>query len=337
MDRAASGMYGISVAPEYGLFPRGMIAIYNTLKLMRAANPMKTYAMSAAAVELSIAGNEDMFHKSGNGDQVNMGDVQKYGSMVNGIALDKAQKPPALFGHTERLLETDADLLSVFRALASRNTAGTQMNDSSSRSHCFAFLYLHVHDKATDTITKTRFQFCDLAGSERMKEAHGFSNWKDGGMEALTGLATNYSLMMLAQCINDLVDKRKAGKKTCDHTFRQYKVDLIPLLGESLSGSALTALFVCISQSPQNNSQSFHALNFGDMFSKLYIKRKRVKPRSRAEVIKEHKSRMAGNCKALGTTRSFSHVYGGSKYQVLRLAQNRESDFLIRLYEKMGE
>ena len=58
----------------------------------------------------------------------------------------------------------------VLQPFSTRNTA-TKMNDSSSRSHCFAFLTLFVHDHSSDTVRRTRFQFCDLAGSERMKNA----------------------------------------------------------------------------------------------------------------------------------------------------------------------
>ena len=44
----------------------------------------------------------------------------------------------------------------------------------------------------------------DLAGSERLKEAHGGdSSWKAGG-EALNGLVTNYSLMQLSTCARPL-------------------------------------------------------------------------------------------------------------------------------------
>ena len=60
------------------------------------------------------------------------------------------------------------------------------MNDSSSRSHCFAFLTLRALDGPSDTIRTSRFQFVDLAGSERLKEAHGGdASWKEGGEASL--------------------------------------------------------------------------------------------------------------------------------------------------------
>ena len=112
-----------------------------------------------------------------------------------GVALDKNSRPPRLFGMTELPLDSVSDVRALYAALATRNTAGTLMNDSSSRSHCFAFLTLRAYDAKDDTIRTSRFQFVDLAGSERLRDAHGNdAKWSEVG-EAMKGLVTNYSLM----------------------------------------------------------------------------------------------------------------------------------------------
>ena len=90
-----------------------------------------------------------------------------------GVALDKNSRPPRLFGMTELPLDSVSDVRALYAALATRNTAGTLMNDSSSRSHCFAFLTLRAYDAKDDAIRTSRFQFVDLAGSERLRDAHG--------------------------------------------------------------------------------------------------------------------------------------------------------------------
>ena len=77
----------------------------------------------------------------------------------------------------EHELQSREDLKFVYDTISTRNTAGTLMNDSSSRSHCFAFLTLRLYDRTKDTVRTSRFQFCDLAGTERMKEAHGIQSW----------------------------------------------------------------------------------------------------------------------------------------------------------------
>ena len=103
-----------------------------------------------------------------------------------GVALDKNSRPPRLFGMTELPLDSVSDVRALYAALATRNTAGTLMNDSSSRSHCFAFLTLRAYDAKDDAIRTSRFQFVDLAGSERLRDAHGNdAKWTEVG-EVLT-------------------------------------------------------------------------------------------------------------------------------------------------------
>ena len=85
----------------------------------------------------------------------------------------QVQKPPTMYGMEEVLLENEEDILRTFAAISTRNTAGTGMNDSSSRTHCFATLKLfrRIGDGSGKQVQISRFQFVDLAGSERLKEA----------------------------------------------------------------------------------------------------------------------------------------------------------------------
>ena len=292
LQKAACRKFGTEIHSDYGLFPRGLIKIFDTLEQKRKENPGKTYVLTCSAVELGAMGNEDMFSKSYVPGKVQPMDSSMYG-VTGGVALNNAEAPPRLYGMTQKTLVKKTDIYDCFAALSTRNTAATQMNDSSSRSHCFAFLNLFVHDHLSDTVRRTRFQFCDLAGSERMKNAHGSHSWKDGGMESLNGLATNYSLMMLGQCVVDLVAQRKKGKLI--RAFRAYKVDLIPLLSESLSGEALTAVFVCISQAINNAPQSKFTMDFGKTFSRLTVTRKRVKSLPRQKILREIEKDFACN------------------------------------------
>ena len=54
--------------------------------------------------------------------------------------------------------------------------------------------------------------------------------------------------------------------------------DLVLLLSESLTGEALTAVFICVSQAPANAATTYNALSFGKIFSKLKLRKKKVKP-----------------------------------------------------------
>ena len=109
-------------------------------------------------------------------------------------------------------LNTPDDVFRTFRALASRNTASTTMNHSSSRSHCFVFLNLYAYKDGR--VRCSRFNFCDMAGSERLKEAHGGkTNVREGTIGMYQGMAVNWSLMMLSRCIRELVELRRRKRK----------------------------------------------------------------------------------------------------------------------------
>merc|ERR1719476_1050104 len=124
-------------------------------------------------------------------------------SEMAGVSIDRTEFPARLYGMTERPLKGPADVLQTFDAWASRNTSGTTMNDSSSRSHCFVFLNLYAHQNGKVRIS--RFQFADLAGSERLAEAHGGqTNLRAGSASMWQGMATNFSLMMLSKTIREL-------------------------------------------------------------------------------------------------------------------------------------
>ena len=144
MERAAMGEFGFNVCPEYGLFPRGIIDIFNKLQIMETSN--MSYVLTASAVEISLLGNVDMMVKSGVGVHTKFANMW---SGALGVALAKSAKPPKLYGMVELEIKGPNDLLVVFAAVASRNTVGTKLNDSSSRSHAFVFLTLYAHNRVS--------------------------------------------------------------------------------------------------------------------------------------------------------------------------------------------
>ena len=68
--------------------------------------------------------------------------------------------------------------------------------------------------------------------------------------------------------------------------LRAFIGDLVPLLSASLVGDAATACFVCLSQAPDNLTQSKFALEFGETFAKLVTNPVRVKAVPRAKIEK---------------------------------------------------
>ena len=244
-----------------------------------------------------------------------------------------------MFGMTE--IEIDPDnaldgMLALFAAIASRNTAATGMNDSSSRSHCFVWLTLHAYDAAGDRVRISRFQFVDLAGSERMKEAHaGFSGamsaFSSGNMGAIEGMSTNYGLAILSQRLRELVSMTKRGASTAELVARSYKTqldpDLVVLLSESLTGEALSLVIVCVSSASANRSQSVNALGFGKAFSGLGVHPRKSRFTKLAVLEKKARKLIASGRRAGGGA--------NPKYAVIREAQGRQGAVVIEVVKRL--
>ena len=254
LERAGRGEYGTSIHPDYGLFPRSLLAIFERYKQLRVSSSNKTYVLTANALELSMMlGNQDLLNVKNKSVDPKIGRSTQYG-----VCIDRTAKPARMFGMEELTLESDDNLFTFLLGMSERCTSGTGQNQHSSRSHCFVTLTLYSYDSSDETLTKSRLQFVDLAGSEKMKNAHGNSDYR-ASSASVQGMLVNYSLTMLGCAVRDLVTFRKKQKKkiksssssateggggkkkkTKQFSFRNYMFDLIMLLSQSLTGEALT-------------------------------------------------------------------------------------------------
>lgn len=147
-------------------------------------------------------------------------------------------------------------------------------------------------------------------------------------------MMTNYSLIMLSQAVRALVQHRKRVKKgsKSKFTFRAFMVDLVFLLSESLTGHALTAIFVCVSQAPANASQTVNALDFGKEFAKLTVTPRKVKPKSLRALVKEAK---AGHKEAARALEGMNAKKGvKNRFRAVREGQMRDFTQLLALYAR---
>lgn len=236
-----------------------------------------------------------------------------------------------MYGMKELILDSEEDVFRMFAAIAMRNTAATGMNDNSSRTHCFAFLKLYVKVDGGKMTRISRFQFVDLAGSERLKEASGTTDFRDTE-QAFQGMMTNYSLTMMYSAVTELVNQREKersrGMKPKKFSFRSYLFDLIQLLSESMTGSALTAVIVCLSQAPSNASQTNHALMFGSAFAKLRMRGRLVKVLNTTEEIKRIQRVKKEAERVLATSTA-------AKYIAIREAQIYDADQTLEVLNRI--
>ncbi|KAI1914299.1 hypothetical protein LOZ65_005645 [Ophidiomyces ophidiicola] len=160
---------------------------------------------------------------------------------------------------------------------ASRTTASTKMNDTSSRSHAvFTIMLKQIHhDLATDeTIERTaRIRLVDLAGSERAKATEAT------GQRLREGSNINKSLTTLGRVIAALADN-KPGRGRKNRDIVPYRDSILTwLLKDSLGGNSKTAMIACIA--PSDYEETLSTLRYADQAKRI---------RTRAVINQDHVS-----------------------------------------------
>ena len=163
---------------------------------------------------------------------------------------------------------------------ASRTTASTKMNDTSSRSHSvFTIMLKQIHhDLSTDETTErlARIRLVDLAGSERAKATEAT------GQRLREGSNINKSLTTLGRVIAALADPKhsRLHAKGRNKDVVPYRDSILTwLLKDSLGGNSKTAMIACIA--PSDYDETLSTLRYADQAKHI---------RTRAIVNQDHVS-----------------------------------------------
>eukprot|EP01062_Namystynia_karyoxenos_P011661 TRINITY_DN1418_c0_g3_i1.p1 TRINITY_DN1418_c0_g3~~TRINITY_DN1418_c0_g3_i1.p1 ORF type:complete len:1229 (+),score=508.11 TRINITY_DN1418_c0_g3_i1:96-3782(+) len=136
-----------------------------------------------------------------------------------------------------------------------KTTAATALNERSSRAHTlFELEVLAVSDART---TMSKLTLCDLAGSERCKDARTVA----GGKEFNQACKINMSLLCLGKCV-EAVAQRGARPDQLVTEFRNSA--LTKLLRDSLGGNSKTVILTTLSPSDRDAHTTTQALRFAD-------------------------------------------------------------------------
>lgn len=133
---------------------------------------------------------------------------------------------------------------------AARATASTRMNDSSSRSHAIFSIEV-IQRRLVSGVPSTltaKFQFVDLAGSEKIK-ASGAE-----GDQLSQAININHGLFVLGKVITALTEGHPHVP------FRESK--LTRILQNSLGGNSRTCMVACVSPSDSNLAETISTLTY---------------------------------------------------------------------------
>lgn len=155
-----------------------------------------------------------------------------------------------LQGLTEKLVSSEEDITTIMEiGDANRSVAATKMNSTSSRSHLLLMLTVEGVNKVSSATSYGSLTLVDLAGSERIAKTGAT------GQTLVEAAAINKSLTSLGQVFTGL----RTG--ALHVPYRNSK--LTHLLQPSLSGDAKACLFVNVSPSESNVTETISTLQFG--------------------------------------------------------------------------
>lgn len=152
--------------------------------------------------------------------------------------------------------------------LRNLNFASTGINDHSSRSHSIFTIKLVQASTSEEGYSVNYFNFCDLAGSERVKKT---LNVGDRLKESNN---INTSLLVLGRCIKAVRDSQK-HKDNRLIPFRESK--LTQLFKRALSGSEDISMIVNINPTRSMFDESHHVLNFSAIANDIIVERPQIK------------------------------------------------------------
>ncbi|KAL2349000.1 hypothetical protein Fmac_003000 [Flemingia macrophylla] len=157
------------------------------------------------------------------------------------------------FHHVPGVVEVKIDNINeVWSVLQAGNNAravgSNNVNEHSSRSHCLLCITVKAKNLLNGACTKSKLWLVDLAGSERIGKTAA------EGERLKEAQNINKSLSALGDVISAL------AAKTSHIPYRNSK--LTQLLQDSLGGDSKTLMFVQISPSEQDTSETLSSLNF---------------------------------------------------------------------------
>lgn len=150
------------------------------------------------------------------------------------------------------------------------NYASTSINSHSSRSHCIFTIKIAQLVKGTDIKKLHYYNFCDLAGSERLKKT---LNVGDRLKESNN---INTSLLVLGRCISCIRENQKRNTNKMV-PYRESK--LTRLFQRALSGMESISMIVNMNPSKNMFEESLHVLNFSAIAKDIIVKQAPPKPK----------------------------------------------------------
>lgn len=237
------GTSGMTNSDSDGIIPRAIKTIFDTVN--SSNTPDKEMSVYISYLELYNEDLIDLLVEAGPSElRSNIQIREDRGKIIwSGIREVQVTSP-----------EDVSQLLHI--GSTRRQTASTDMNSVSSRSHAIFSVNLvqyRVGRNNTKSVVRSKCHFVDLAGSERLKRTGA------SGDRAKEGININAGLLALGNVISALGD---ASKKNTHIPYRDSK--LTRLLQDSIGGNSYTMMIACISPVKADANETYNTLKYAN-------------------------------------------------------------------------
>jgi len=244
----------VGTEQQAGVIPRAVATIFSALRAR------KHWSVEVSVLEIYNERARDLLSPAPGVTQVDIHEV------LDSRGVGSFHCPDA----TRNWARTPEEALaSLYEGLERRETARTDMNHNSSRSHLIFTLSTEQSDDAVKAKLRGRLHLVDLAGSERLKRSMASTfvgtpksprdcsaMQRDQRREAG---AINKSLMHLALVIHRLTQASSCGLRHVPYRDSM----LTRLLADSFGGSSKTCLIITCSSLAKDRDETHCALEFG--------------------------------------------------------------------------
>lgn len=155
------------------------------------------------------------------------------------------------------------DAIAIMQAgMRNIQTAFTNVNDQSSRSHCIFMIDVVAKDH-TGAIEIIKYKFCDLAGSERLKKT------QNEGTRLREAQGINTSLSMLGRCLETTYRNQMLGSNKTKEVVPYRDSKLTMLLQKPLQGREKLITIVNLCTADAYLEENLHVLGFAAMAQQI--------------------------------------------------------------------
>lgn len=152
-------------------------------------------------------------------------------------------------------VSSEEDALNLlFIGDTNRAIGETEMNQSSSRSHCIFSIMIEKRVVGSDSVIRSKLNLVDLAGSERVGKTN------SSGQTLKEAQYINTSLFFLEMVIVALHERTKKGKENTHIPYRNSMMTSV--LRDSLGGNCVTMMVATISPEAKQTDESISTCQF---------------------------------------------------------------------------